>query len=165
MEEKNKKRGNKILNTLVGIFLIIVIGFILDTCLQIRIDGQIKKYMEKNSTEQLVENISVTESQETVENYNITKEQETTIKDKATYEEVINLLFPFDGNYYVANENVKFYSDISCKDEYLIENPRFLSMQSLNVFRKEDHAIVNILILDDGTPCYSYSGWSSLYQE
>ena len=148
----------KVLCKIVIIFLGVCVFFIVDKGFQIRIDNQIKNYIEENYKEQCTSR----QTQETTENNNTTT---TSVDYKTTYEEVIDMLFPFDGNYYIPDKNAKFYSDRSCKDQYLLETPKLLSRAYQTVRRKEDDVLVNLYLLYDGTPCFSYNGLGSLQRE
>lgn len=145
-----KEKLKKVPLMFVGIFIGVVILFALDIWLKTRIDNEIKDYMQK--TQVTEDSNKMQEIEENISN------EKVPVDYKSTYEEIVDMLFPFDGYYYIPSGNEKFYSDISCKDEYLIENPRFLSRQCQSVIREEDGALVHLYLLDDGNLCYSYSG-------
>ncbi len=145
-----KEKLKKVPPMLVGIFVSVFILFILDIYLKMRIDNEIKDYMQK--TQVTEDSSKIQEAEENISN------EKVPVDYKSTYEEIVDMLFPFDGYYYVPSGNGKFYSNISCKDEYLIENPRFLSQQCQSVIREEDGVFVHLYLLDNGNLCYSYSG-------
>lgn len=145
-----KEKLKKVSPMLVGIFVAVFILFILDIYLKMRIDNEIKDYMQK--TQVTEDSSKIQEAEENISN------EKVPVDYKSTYEEIVDMLFPFDGYYYVPSGNGKFYSNISCKDEYLIENPRFLSRQCQSVIREEDGVFVHLYLLDNGNLCYSYSG-------
>ena len=148
-----KEKLKKVPPMLVGIFVSVFILFILDIYLKMRIDNEIKDYMQENYKTQVTEDSSkIQEAEENISN------EKVPVDYKSTYEEIVDMLFPFDGYYYVPSGNEKFYSNISCKDEYLIENPRFLSRQCQSVIREEDGVLIQLYLLDNGKTCYSYSG-------
>ncbi len=149
-----KEKLKKVPLMFVGIFIGLVILFVLDIWLKMRIDNEIKDYMQENYKMQVTEEDS-SKMQEIEENIS---NEKVPVDYKSTYEEIVDMLFPFDGYYYIPSGNGKFYSNISCKDEYLIENPRFLSRQCQSVIREEDGVLVYLYLLDNGNLCYSYSG-------
>ena len=135
-----KEKLKKVSPMLVGIFVAVFILFILDIYLKMRIDNEIKDYMQK--TQVTEDSSKIQEAEENISN------EKVPVDYKSTYEEIVDMLFPFDGYYYVPSGNGKFYSNISCKDEYLIENPRFLSRQCQSVIREEDGVFVHLYLLD-----------------